>query len=178
MNKVDPEVLSKSWGIGKESARRMVKVTTQRGVRRVLYPPLSRRFRTNDRQLRYRRLRSDAFGDRLEASVKSRRGNTYAEVFGTSFGWSRVFPAKLKSVKYEGQSRRRATVYHPTSSSTLRENRRWVSLRRRFTMASVHSSRILAVKIRRLTHLELIKNLLSSGVGQRIYSSGARHQSM
>jgi hypothetical protein len=40
----------------------------------------------------------------LEANVKSRRGNKYAEVFGTSFGWSRVFPVKLKSDVHEGLS--------------------------------------------------------------------------
>jgi hypothetical protein len=44
------------------------------------------------------------FGDMLEANVKSRRGNKYAEVFGTSFGWSRVFPVKLKSDVHEGLS--------------------------------------------------------------------------
>jgi hypothetical protein len=44
------------------------------------------------------------FGDTLEANVKSRRGNKYAEVFGTSFGWSRVFPVKLKSDVHEGLS--------------------------------------------------------------------------
>jgi hypothetical protein len=48
MNKVDPEVLLKRWGIGIESAKRTVKVTTQRGVRTVLYPPLWRRIRTSD----------------------------------------------------------------------------------------------------------------------------------
>jgi hypothetical protein len=104
MNKVDPEVLSRRWGIGIESARRTVKVTTQRGVRTVLHPSLSRRFRTNDRQLRYRRLRSDIFGDTLEANVKSNRGNKYAQVFGTSFGWSRVFPVRKKSDVHEGLS--------------------------------------------------------------------------
>jgi hypothetical protein len=29
-------------------------VTTQRGVKRIIHPSLSVRFRTNDRQLRYR----------------------------------------------------------------------------------------------------------------------------
>jgi hypothetical protein len=49
MNKVDPEGLSAIGGIVIESARRTLKVTTQRGVRTVLRPSLSRRFRTNDR---------------------------------------------------------------------------------------------------------------------------------
>ena len=104
MNKVDPMTLSKRWGISIESARRTIKVTAQRGVRTVLHPSLSRRYRTNDRQLRYRRLRTDLFGDTLEASVKSRRQNRYAQVFGTSFGWSQVFPVKRKSDVHEGLS--------------------------------------------------------------------------
>ena len=101
---VDAELLARRWDIGLEAAKRTVKSTTQRGVRTVLHPSLSRRFRTNDRQLRYRRLRSDIFGDTLIANSKSRRGNKYAQVFGTSYGWSRVFPMRLKSEAHEGLS--------------------------------------------------------------------------
>ena len=103
-NAVDAEALARKWGIGIASAQRTVRTTTQRGVRTVLHPSLSRRFRTNDRQLRYRRLRSDVFADTLIANSKSQRGNKYAEVFGTSYGWSRVFPMKLKSEAHEGLS--------------------------------------------------------------------------
>jgi hypothetical protein len=54
---ISPEILAKNWSIGIEAAKRTVDVTTQRGVRTVSNPALSRRFRTNDRQMRYRRLR-------------------------------------------------------------------------------------------------------------------------
>ena len=44
------------------------------------------------------------FGDTLIAGTVSKRGNKYAEVFATSFGWTRVFPMKKKSEAHEGLS--------------------------------------------------------------------------
>ena len=70
----------------------------------MLHPAMSRRFRTNDKQLRLRRLRSELFGDTLESSVVSRRKNRYTQVFGTSFGWTRAYPVRLKSEVHEGLS--------------------------------------------------------------------------
>jgi hypothetical protein len=103
-NKVGPEALARKWSISIKAARRTHAVTRQRGVRTVLNPELSRRYRTNDRQLRYRRLRHPLFCDTLITNVKSRRQNRYAEAFGTSFGWSRAFPVRLKSEVHEGLS--------------------------------------------------------------------------
>ena len=54
-----PQVLASNWGIDVRTAARTVQATTQRGIRTVLHPTLSRRFRTNDRQLQYRRLPID-----------------------------------------------------------------------------------------------------------------------
>ena len=66
---------------------------------------MSRRFRTNDRQLRYRRIAHDLFTDTLEATVPSWfRQNRYAQVFAMRFGWTRVFPMKHKSDAHEGLS--------------------------------------------------------------------------
>jgi hypothetical protein len=48
---IDAAMLARNWGIGIEAANQTIKVTTQRGVRTVTDPALSRRFRTNDRQL-------------------------------------------------------------------------------------------------------------------------------
>jgi hypothetical protein len=53
---VDVSTLANNFGIGIEAARRMRPVTTQNGVKRMIHPSLSVRFRTNDRQLRYRHL--------------------------------------------------------------------------------------------------------------------------
>jgi hypothetical protein len=75
---IDPITFSKKWGISPEKAQRTVRTTTQRGVRTVLHPSLSRRFRTNDHNLRYRRLPHDMFSDTMFAGTVSVRGNTCA----------------------------------------------------------------------------------------------------
>lgn len=102
---IGPETLAKNWGIGLNKAKRTLEATTQHGVRTMLHPTLMRRFRTNDRQLRYRRLNCDMFTDTMEAQSKSWfRGNRYAQVFATRFGWARAFPMKKKSEAHEGLS--------------------------------------------------------------------------
>ena len=102
---VGPCTLAKNWGIGLDAARRTVETTTQKGVRTILHPTLSRRFRTNDRQLRYRRLSHDMFTDTLEARTRSWfRCNKYAQVFSTKFGWVRVYPMQRKSQAHEALS--------------------------------------------------------------------------
>jgi hypothetical protein len=53
---VDVATLAKNFGIGIEAAKRTRLMTTQRGVKWMIHPSISVRFRTNDRQLRYRRL--------------------------------------------------------------------------------------------------------------------------
>ena len=68
---IGPETLAKNWSIGLPTAKRTIEATTQSGVRTILHPTLSRRFRTNDRQLRYRRLSHFMFTDTLESRVTS-----------------------------------------------------------------------------------------------------------
>ena len=102
---IDAATLAKRWGVSLKVAARTLGATTQNIVRTVLHPTLSRRFRTNDRQLRYRRLQHDMFTDTLESKQTSWfRQNKYAQVFATSFGWARVFPMKQKSEAHEGLS--------------------------------------------------------------------------
>jgi hypothetical protein len=62
---VDAATLANNWGIGIEAAKRMHFVTTQRGVRRMIHPSLTKRYKTNDRQLRYRRLPVTMFTDTM-----------------------------------------------------------------------------------------------------------------
>jgi hypothetical protein len=83
----DSDLLARNWGIDRSTAKRTIDITTQRGVRTVLHPTLSRRFRTNDRQLRYRRLPIDCFTDTLISNLASRRNNKYAQIFATADGW-------------------------------------------------------------------------------------------
>ena len=103
---VGPKTLAKNWSIGLAAATRTVEATTQNALRAVLHPTLSRRFRTNDRQLRYRRLSHDVFTDTLIAKVPSWfRRNKYAQVFATKFGWTRIYPMKKKSDAHDGLSK-------------------------------------------------------------------------
>jgi hypothetical protein len=53
---IDAATLAKNWSIVIEAAKRTRLVTTQRGIRRMVHPSLTKRYKTNERQLRYRRL--------------------------------------------------------------------------------------------------------------------------
>ena len=64
---VDAETLARRWGIDHKKALNTVRMTTQRGVRTCLYPSMSRRFPTNDRMLRYKRLPHPVFTDTMFA---------------------------------------------------------------------------------------------------------------
>ena len=98
---IPAEALAQKWMISPEAANRTVQCTTQRGIRTVLHPSLSRRFRTNDRALRYKRLQHNVFTDTLKAGTKFRRGNLYAQVYATPFHWCRAHPMKEKSEAHE-----------------------------------------------------------------------------
>ena len=100
---ISAETLARNWGIGLDAARRTSAATTQRGVRYIT-PTMSKRFRTNDRMLRYKRLRVDMFTDTMFANIRSKRGNKCAQVYCTNFGWSRVYPMKKKSEAHESFS--------------------------------------------------------------------------
>ena len=60
-------------------------------------PSIMRRFPTNDRMLRYSRLPHPLFTDTLLAVTASQRGHKLAQVFATSYGWSRTIPMTKKS---------------------------------------------------------------------------------
>ena len=91
----DPTDIAEKWGIGLESACRTLECTTLRGLRKVLHPSLSRCFQTNERQLRYRRLRHDVFSETLLAGTNSKRGKIMPRYLSQSlygpvrFSWIR-----------------------------------------------------------------------------------------
>ena len=62
MQPTEPTDLASKWGIVLEAARFTLECTTNRGLRTVLHPSLSRHFQTNDCQLRNRRPQHDVFG--------------------------------------------------------------------------------------------------------------------
>ena len=101
---IDHVDLGRRWGISPEKALRTIRSTTQRGIRNTSQHSLTKRIRTNDRSLRYRRLPHQVFADTLISGTTSRRGNKYAQVFATSFGWTRVYPMSQKGLAHEGLS--------------------------------------------------------------------------
>jgi hypothetical protein len=68
-------------------AKRMRIVTTQMGVRQMIHPSLTKRYKTNDRQLWYRRLSVTIFTDTTYSTILSRKQNKAAQVFCTDFGF-------------------------------------------------------------------------------------------
>ena len=91
------EKLAATWKIPLRQAQNTLRVTTQRGVRHIANPAISRRFRTNDRMLRYRRIPHTVFTDTLKSTVKSKRQNQYAQMYSTDFGYCRAYPIKKEA---------------------------------------------------------------------------------
>jgi hypothetical protein len=53
-------------------------------------------YRTNDRQLCYRRLSTALYTDTMFASATSRRGNTCAQIYINDLEWCRAYPLRTK----------------------------------------------------------------------------------
>ena len=94
---VDTPTLVKRQNIPIDRANNTVLVTTQRGVRHVANPSVMRIFPANDRMLMYNRLPHPMFTDTLLAGTASQRGHKFAQLFATSYGWSRTIPMTKKS---------------------------------------------------------------------------------
>jgi hypothetical protein len=101
---VDAITLANNWGIGIEAAKRTRLVTTQRGIRRMIHPNLTKRYKTNDRQLLYRRLPVAIFTDKMYSIIPSRQKNKAAQIFCTDFGFVSAFPMKKESEAREALS--------------------------------------------------------------------------
>jgi hypothetical protein len=79
-------------------------VTTQRGIRRMIQPSLTKRYKTNDRQLRYCRLPVTIYTDTMFSTILSRQDNKAAQIFCTDFGFVRALPMKKEKEGHEGLS--------------------------------------------------------------------------
>jgi hypothetical protein len=101
---IDAVTLAKNWGIALEAAKRTRLVTTQSGIRRMVHPSLTKRYNTNDRQLRYRSLSVTMYTDTMYSTILSRHMNKAAQIFTTDFGFVRAFPMKLESEANEALS--------------------------------------------------------------------------
>ena len=90
--------LASLWKISPEVAKRTLESTTQLCIRTNTKDDLSRRYRTNDRMLRYDRINTIVFMDTFFATKQkgfvSKRGYTCAQLFVTEFNHVHVSPIK------------------------------------------------------------------------------------
>jgi hypothetical protein len=98
------ETLSKNWGIGIEVAKRTRLVTTQRGIRRLMHPSLTKIYKINDRQLRYRRFPGTMYTTIMYSTILSRQMNKAAHIFCTGFGFVRAFPLNKEKEAHDALS--------------------------------------------------------------------------
>jgi len=89
-SKVSPEELSRKWGCGLETAKRTLKVTTQKGIRYAVQP-VHRRYRVDHLNLHRKRLNQDWYMDQMFSRTKSMSGKTCANVF-TNGKVTKVYP--------------------------------------------------------------------------------------
>ena len=85
-------VLAKKWDISPKKALHTICHATQ-----WLYPSMPKQFRRNNQQSWYRRLLCNMYSDTLFATTVSRRDNRCTQIFAANFGWSCLFPMKMKS---------------------------------------------------------------------------------
>ena len=90
--------------ISPENVLNTARKTTKNVIRTVLHLCLPCTFRMNDINLRYLRLPHSLFGDAMFSRGKSRRGNTCAEVFGSSLRRAQSFIMKNKSQAHDSIS--------------------------------------------------------------------------
>jgi Fe2+ or Zn2+ uptake regulation protein len=89
-SRVTPEEVARKWNIGLETAKNTLRVTTQYGIRTAVHP-MTRRLRVDHLHLHRHRLRGTWFADTLLSKVKSKLGNTCANVY-TQGKFTRAIP--------------------------------------------------------------------------------------
>ena len=99
-SKATPEELARKWNIGLQTAKDTIRVTTQRGIRTAIHP-MTLRVRVDHLHLHRPRLRGTWYTDTLLSKVKSKLGNTCANVY-TQGKFTRVIP--MTSRKDAGKS--------------------------------------------------------------------------
>jgi hypothetical protein len=80
--------------IGDSGLKRTRLVTTQMGIQWMILPSLTKRFKTNDRQMIYRNLPITLYTDAMYSTIVSRTGCKVAQIFFIGDGWTRAFPMK------------------------------------------------------------------------------------
>ena len=93
------ESIALKFGIGLESAKKTLQVTTQWGIRHTVHP-IHCQYHMDHFALHWKRLAGTWFMDRLDARYKSMRGNTGAHVIMNG-KYTRVYPRKDRSFEME-----------------------------------------------------------------------------
>ena len=96
-NTISVKHLSKIWRITSEVASKAIAQNSHL-YRQGMDTELSKRFSTNDRMLRYKRIRSNFFTDTFFVTSKgiSSRGNKSAQLFISYMGFVAIYPMKSK----------------------------------------------------------------------------------
>ena len=96
---ITAKALSELWRISPELAQQTLDSTTQYCVRSAEHPSLSRRYNSNDRMLRYKRISAPLFMDTYFADSKhtiSTRDNVCAQLFVSDFNFVHIVPMKRR----------------------------------------------------------------------------------
>jgi hypothetical protein len=101
---IDAATLANNWRIGIEATKRTRLVTTQRGIRKMVHPGLTKRYKTHDMQLIYRLSPVTMYTDTMYSTILSRQMNKAAQIFCTDFGCVRAFPMKEENESHEDLS--------------------------------------------------------------------------
>ena len=116
-----PETLAQKWNIGLAAAKRTLRVTTQRGIKTVSDPSIARLWRANDRSMRYKRLKSDAFTDYMFANATYMPGNNGGQEYTNSTDWIKIYPTSSKGHCHETFDAHREGVPDTLISEKARE---------------------------------------------------------
>lgn len=98
-NQIPVETLARRWAVSQSTAQQTIRTTTQRGVR-YLQGPLTRRFRTRQKQLQTSLLNTKVFSDTAFNETTSVRGHTCAQLFVTAEGFTFGETMKTKGDAY------------------------------------------------------------------------------
>jgi hypothetical protein len=77
---ITAEEISRKFGVGLETIQKILKATTQLGIRHAVHP-LSRRYRTDVLQSKWKRLNDTFYTDTMFSGIRSLSGNTCAQLF-------------------------------------------------------------------------------------------------
>ncbi|KAI2502898.1 Reverse transcriptase (RNA-dependent DNA polymerase) [Fragilaria crotonensis] len=94
---ITPEILSRRWGVGLDTAKRTLKVTTQSGIRNVLAKG-ERKVRQKLDHLAFPNLSGKWYSDTMFSKTQSIRGHLTAQVFTNGRGSDHFYPMKSKSM--------------------------------------------------------------------------------